>query len=104
MATLLEQNKLLMESNKEMKDIITKQETEREIAKFETLKTSKLDELSKIHPALAAKHKDTKDLGTLQTAIDAATVMKSDFPEFNSGDTPATEEKKRHKAPKQYKA
>jgi hypothetical protein len=105
MNQLIKQNAEMAKDNKEMKEIITKQQTEKELAKFDKQRVSKLEELEKLHPALAKKHKDTKDLGTLQTAIDTATEFKSDFPEYKaeklkekgSGD-------KSYVVPKQYKA
>lgn len=79
---ILEQNAEMLKQNQEMKDIITKQETERELAKFEKQRELSLNTLKELHPALATKHKDTRDLGTLQTAIETAQAFKSNFPEF----------------------
>lgn len=104
MKAILQQNSEMSQQNKEMKDIITKQETERELAKFEKAREEKLGALEKLHPALAKKHSKTTDLGILQTAIDTAEAVKGNFPEYESEkakDKASTS--KQYVAPKMYR-
>ena len=99
---ILSQNAAMASDNKEMKEIITKQETEREIAKFDKLKDAKLEELKAIKPYLAEQHKDTKDLGTIQTAIDTAKTFEDDFQEIKKDD-PDKKKKPSYVAPSAFR-
>lgn len=102
---ILKQNSEMALQNKEMKDIITKHDTERELAKFEKQRIEKLGVLEKLRPELAKKHKDTKDLGTLQTVIDTAKEIRDDFPEYDVDKTKDVASKKpQFVKPRMYKA
>lgn len=67
----------------ELQTIITKQETERELAKYDKQRSEKMTALEK-WPALVEKHKETKDLNVLQTAIDTANEVEGGFPEYEA--------------------
>jgi len=103
MKALINSNKALADSNKEMRDIITKQETERELIKYDKQRAEKLEELSK-WPHIAKKHEKTKDLGTLQTAIDTANDMESteDFTEYEKNKDKDKDKTKNYVVPKTY--
>ena len=97
-STLKELNELKAQ-NKELLDRMTANDTARELQEFNTNKALKLVELKELHPALAEKHKNAKDLDTIQIAIDTAKAIKSDFPEFNDENTDTQPIKKNYITP-----
>ncbi|MCH8905458.1 MAG: hypothetical protein IH840_00085 [Candidatus Heimdallarchaeota archaeon] len=104
MQELVKQNAAMATSNKELTEIVTKQATERELQKFEKARSEKLKTLEALHPALAETHKDTKDLGILDTAISTAQAFKSEFSEYDAKQTKDKDDKtpKTYVVPKQY--
>lgn len=102
MGELKEKMAQIIQQNEDMKTIITKHETERELTKFNSEKNELLQELEKIHPALSKKHAESTDLKDIKTALSTALEMKKDFPEYETIDKGENTPKNRYITPKKY--